>query len=135
MRGRKAAQANFICLLNVEDRIPERHPIRVVKRMIGEVFARLNSEFEDLYAEAGRPSIPPERLLASKVLLALYSIRSDRQFCERLKYDLLFQWFLASNTDESGFDASTFSKNQERLLKHQGFSLPRWSNSRANTDG
>jgi len=118
MRGRKTSQANFICLLNVEDRIPNGHPIRVVKRMIREIFARLDPEFEDLYAEAGRPSIPPERLLASKVLMALYSIRSERQFCERLRYDLLFQWFLDLNPDEPSFDASTFSKNQERLLRH-----------------
>jgi transposase len=79
----------------------------------------LDPEFEDLYAKDGRESIPPERLLGAKVLMALYSVRSDRQFCERLKYDLLFQWFLDLNPDEGSFDASTFSKNQERLLQHQ----------------
>lgn len=118
MRGRKAAQTNFICLLNVEDRIPKAHPIREIKRMVGEVFRRLDPEFEDLYSEQGRGSIPPERLLGAKVLMALYSIRSERQFCERLKYDLLFQWFLDQNPDEKTFDASSFSKNQERLLQH-----------------
>lgn len=118
MRGRKAAQTNFICLVNVEDRIPKGHPIREVKKMIGEVFRRLDPEFEDLYSQQGRASIPPERLLGAKVLMALYSVRSDRQFCERLKYDLLFQWFLDLNPDEKTFDASTFSKNQERLLEH-----------------
>jgi transposase len=123
MRGEKAAQTNFICLLNVEERIPKSHPIREVKRMIGEVFARLSPEFDDLYAEAGRPSIPPERLLAGKVLMALYSVRSERQLCERLKYDLLFQWFVDLNPDEPSFDASTFSKNQERLLKHHASDL------------
>src|SRR6478609_3899909 len=119
MRGRKAAQTNFVCLLNVEDRIPKGHPIREVKRMIAEVFRRLDPEFDDLYAQDGRASIPPERLLGAKVLMALYTVRSDRQFCERLKYDLLFQWFLDLNPDEETFDASTFSKNQERLLQHQ----------------
>lgn len=119
MRGRKAAQTNFVSFVNVENRIPESHPIRKVKRMIGEVFRRLDAEFEDLYSTTGRSSIPPERLLAAKVLMALYSIRSDRQFCERLCYDLLFQWFLDLNPDEETFDASTFSKNQERLLKHR----------------
>jgi len=118
MRGRKAAQTSFISLVNVEDRIPKGHPIREVKRMIGEVFRRLDAEFEDLYAQNGRASIPPERLLGAKVLMALYTVRSDRAFCERLKYDLLFQWFLDLNPDEETFDASTFSKNQERLLKH-----------------
>ena len=119
MRGRKAAQTNFVCLVNVENRIPEKHPIREVKKMLSEVFRRLDPEFEDLYASTGRASIPPERLLGAKVLMALYSVRSDRQFCERLQYDLLFQWFLDLNPDEATFDASTFSKNQERLLQHQ----------------
>ena len=118
MRGRKADQTNFVCLLNVEDRIPKGHPIREVKKLIGEVFRKLDDEFEDLYAAVGRSSIPPERLLGSKILMFLYGIRSERQFCERLKYDLLFQWFLDLNPDESTFDASSFSKNQDRLLSH-----------------
>src|ERR1700748_712052 len=120
MRGRSTAQTSLITLLNVESRIPERHPIRGIKRLIGEVFRELNSYFDDLDAERGRASIPPERLLGAKVLMALYTVRSDRQFCERLKYDLLFQWFLDINPDEieALFDASTFSKNQERLLQH-----------------
>lgn len=118
MRGRKAAQTNFICLVNVEDRIPKDHPIRRVKAMLAEVFQQLNPEFDDLYASKGRPSVPPERLLGSKVLMALYSVRSERQFCERLKYDLLFQWFLDLNPDEATFDATVFTKNQARLLQH-----------------
>jgi transposase len=120
MRGQKAAQTNFIALVNIEDRIPKNHPIREVKRMMMDIFRRLQSHFDDLYSENGRPSIPPERLLGAKVLSALYTIRSDRQFCERLKYDLLFQWFLDINPDELGalFDASSFSKNQQRLLEH-----------------
>lgn len=118
MRGRRAAQTNFVCFVNVEGRIPEGHPIRRVKKMIGEVFLRLDGEFQDLYAKNGRASIPPERLLAAKVLMALYTVRSDRQFCERLRYDLLFQWFLDLNPDEAPFAASSFSKNQERLLEH-----------------
>ena len=120
MRGRKTAQTNFVTLVNIEERIPRNHPIREVKRMIGDVFRRLDSHFEELYADKGRDSVPPERLLAAKVLMALYSVRSERQFCERLQYDLLFQWFLDINPDEFDalFDASVFSKNQERLLGH-----------------
>lgn len=120
MRGRSTAQTSLITLLNVESRIPERHPIRGIKRLIGEVFRELDSYFDDLYAEGGRASIPPERLLGAKVLMALYTVRSDRQFCERLRYDLLFQWFLDINPDEEDaiFDASSFSKNQERLIAH-----------------
>jgi transposase len=114
------AQTSLITLLDVESRIPKQHPIREIKRLIREVFGRLDSHLEDLYAEKGRSSIPPERLLGAKVLMALYSVRSDRQFCERLRYDLLFQWFLDINPDEPQaiFDASSFSKNQERLLGH-----------------
>jgi|AGTN01.3.fsa_nt_gi Transposase and inactivated derivatives len=120
MRGRPIQQTTLITLMNVESRIPKFHPIREVKRLTGEVFRQLDSHFEDLYAEKGRSSIPPERLLGAKVLMALYSVRSDRQFCERLRYDLLFQWFLDINPDEPEaiFDASSFSKNQERLLGH-----------------
>ena len=120
MRGRHTAQTTLLTLLDIESRIPKEHPIREVKRLVRGVFAQLDSHFDDLYAEKGRASIPPERLLGAKVLTALYSVRSDRQFCERLRYDLLFQWFLDINPDEPTalFDASTFSKNQERLLGH-----------------
>ena len=118
MRGRHTSQTSLITLLDVESRIPALHPIREIKKLIGTVFRNLDSHFDDLYAENGRASIPPERLLGAKVLMALYSVRSDRQFCERLRYDLLFQWFLDINPDETQalFDASTFSKNQERLI-------------------
>jgi transposase len=72
-----------------------------------------------MYADLGRPSIPPEHLLKACLLIALYSIRSERQFCERLRYDLLFKWFLDLNIMDPAFDASSFSKNKERLLEHQ----------------
>ena len=120
MRGRHTAQTSLITLIDIESRIPKQHPIRRVKSLVGEVFRQLDDHLDDLYADKGRASIPPERLLGAKVLMALYTVRSDRQFCERLPYDLLFQWFLDINADESEaiFDASTFSKNQERLLGH-----------------
>jgi transposase len=72
-----------------------------------------------MYAETGRPSIPPEHLLKACLLIALYSVRSERQFCERLQYDLLFKWFLDMNIIDPAFDASTFSKNKERLLENE----------------
>jgi len=118
MRGRSTAQTSLLTFIDIESRIPAQHPIREVKRLVGEVFRRLDGHFEALYAGHGRASIPPERLLGAKVLMALYSVRSERQFCERLRYDLLFQWFLDINPDELGalFEASSFSKNQQRLL-------------------
>jgi transposase len=71
-----------------------------------------------MYSSVGRPSIPPERLLKSQILMALYTVRSDRQFCEQLDYNLLFRWFLDMNADEPTFDASSFSRNRDRLLDH-----------------
>jgi transposase len=108
-----------VAAVDVNARIPERHPIREIKRLSDEVFRRLADRFEAMYSEIGRPSIPPERLLGARLLAALFSVPSDRAFCERLRYDLLFQWFLDLELDEEPFDASTFSKNQQRLLEHQ----------------
>ena len=119
MRGQNTAQRDVAYLINVEDRIPATHPIREVKRMTDTVLRGMDELFAEMYAAKGRPSIPPERLLKAKVLMALFSVRSDRQFCERLRYDLLFQWFLDMNPDDESFDASSFSQNQTRLLQHQ----------------
>ena len=70
-----------------------------------------------MYAATGRPSIPPERLLKATLLMAFYSVRSERLFCEQLNYNLLFRWFLDMDMTEPGFDASTFSKNRLRLIE------------------
>lgn len=107
------------CLIDVELMIPGEHPIRVIKRLLGEVLAQMDGRFEEMYASEGRPSIPPERLLMAKVLMALYSIPSERHLCERLQYDLLFRWYLDLNPDEATFDHPAFSQNQSRLLRHQ----------------
>jgi transposase len=104
----------------VEDRIPRQHPIRQVKNMIDAVLQGMDATFQKLYTDAGRPSVPPERLLKARVLMALYSVRSERQFCERLRYDVLFQWFMDMNmeeADEQSFDASVFAKNQARFIE------------------
>src|ERR1700690_4440478 len=84
---------------------------------------------------SGRPSVPPEALLKAIVLMALYSIRSERAFCERLNYDLLFKWFLDMGIDQSAFDATTFSKNRQRLLDHHfavdGTLLQAWASHKS----
>ena len=103
----------------MEERIAKSHPIREVKRLADRALAQLGDVFEAMYAEDGRPSVPPERLLKAQVLIALFSVRSDRQFCEQLEYNLLFRWFLDLELDEPSFDASTFSRNRERLIRHQ----------------
>ena len=82
------------------------------------MLVELDGEFDVMYASKGRPSVPPEQLLKATVLMAMYSIRSERAFCERLNYDLLFKWFLDLPIDAKAFDATTFSKNRLRLLDH-----------------
>lgn len=118
MRGRAEAQAPLFSYVSMEERIPANHPLRTIKREADAVLKELSPVFTAMYSAGGRPSIPPERLLKSQVLIALYSVRSDRLFCEQLEYNLLFRWFLDLELEEPAFDASTFSKNRERLLAH-----------------
>jgi transposase len=119
MRGQAKAQAEFLTLLSPESVVPPGHPLRAIKRRVDEVLRELNPLFNRMYAEEGRPSIPPERLLKAKLLIGLYSVRSETLFCEQLGYNLLFRWFLDMDLMESTFVQSVFSKNQERLLEHQ----------------
>jgi len=119
MRGQLPSQPSFVSLINVETLIAEDHPIRSIKRMCGEVLRAMSSHFDEIYAQDGAPSVPPETLLLGKVLQALYTIRSERQLCDRLQTDLMFRWFVDLPLDREVFDASTYSKNQERLLQHQ----------------
>jgi transposase len=118
MRGRQDPQVSMLAFVDLESRVPVGHPLRAIKRWADEALAGLSAEFDRMYAEDGRPSIPPERLLKASLPIALYSVRSERAFCEELDYHLLFRWFLDMSVVEPSFDASTFSKNRERLLKH-----------------
>ena len=118
MRGKAENQIVMLSSLTPDQLVPQDHPIRKIKPMVDRALAELSPVFNRMYAEGGRPSIPPEHLLKSCLLIALYSIRSERQFCERLRYDLLFKWFLDLNIMDSAFNASSFSKNKERLLEH-----------------
>jgi transposase len=119
MRGKADTQATMLSLVTPDQLVPEDHPIRQIKPMVDNALRELSPTFTKMYAETGRPSIPPEHLLKACLLIALYSVRSERQFCERLQYDLLFKWFLDLNITDPAFDASTFSKNKERLLEHE----------------
>jgi len=102
----------MLTTLSTEDLIPPDHPIRRIRVVVDSVLAELDDTFDSMYASSGRSSVPPESLLKATVLMAMYSIRSERAFCERLDYDLLFKWFLDLRIDEAAFDASTFSKNR-----------------------
>src|SRR5687767_15102859 len=119
MRGKPEQQMAMLTTLSTEELIPKDHLIRRIRKVVDVVSAELEGEFDAMYARAGRPSVPPEQLLKATVLMALYSIRSERQFCERLNYDLLFKWFLGLAIDDRAFDASTFTKNRDRLLDHE----------------
>jgi transposase len=118
MRGEQERQVAMLLGVVADDLVPQDHPIRAIRRIVDGALRELSPLFTAMYAPDGRPSIPPEHLLKSLVLMALYSIRSERQFCERLQYDLLFKWFLDLNIADPAFDASSFSKNRERLLEH-----------------
>jgi transposase len=98
--------------------VPADHPIRLIKQQADAALQTLDRTFAEMYSDVGRPSIPPERLLKAQLLIALSSVRSDRLFCERLDYDILFRWFLDMNLEEPSWDHSTFSANRDRLLAH-----------------
>lgn len=109
----------MLVLMSPESLVPPKHPVRALKKLADECLASLSTVFDEMYAKTGRPSIPPERLLKSMLLMALYSVSSERMFCERLRYDLLFRWFLDMSMVDEPFDASSFSRNRERLLEHE----------------
>src|ERR671917_680664 len=118
MRGWRSSQITMLAFIDLEERVPTAHPLRTIKRLADEALTDLSSTFDRMYAENGRPSIPPERLLKASLLIALYSVRSERAFCEELDYHLLFRWFLGMRLVEPSFDPTTFTKNRARLLEH-----------------
>ena len=115
MRGRIDEQPALFHTFHVEDRIRADHPLRDVKRRADRILAALSAEFAQCYSRTGRPSVPPERLLKAQLLLALYSLRSERQLCERIDTDLLFRWFLDLQPSEEAFDHAVFTHNRKRL--------------------
>jgi len=117
MRGEAERQRTMLSVVSPEHRIRADHPIRRIKALADAELTRLSPVFDQMYAERGRPSIPPERLLKACLLIALYSIRSERQLCEQLEYNLLFRWFLDLEPHAAVFDASSFAKNKARLLR------------------
>jgi transposase len=119
LRGKDDSQSDMFHYFCPEDRVPADYPLRRVKAHAQKALKALSPAFDQMYSEVGRPSIPPERLLKSLLLMAFYSVRSDRLFCEMLDYNILFRWFLDMNMEETSFDASSFSKNRQRLLDHR----------------
>ena len=117
MRGSDAVAGALFSYVDVEQRIPQKHPLRLVREVVNEVLAALNPEFERMYSGIGRPSIPPERLLRGSLIQAFYTIRSERLLMEQLNYNLLFRWFVGLGIDDPVWDHSTYSKNRDRLLE------------------
>jgi len=116
MRGKPQAQPQFLTVINLSSCVPADHPLRAIKRRVDSVLQKLSPLFDQLYAKEGRPSIPPEQLLKARVLMALYTVRSERLFCEQLGYNLLWLWFLDREFAEGSFDHSVFSQNYQRVL-------------------
>lgn len=116
MRGTDRGDDGLFSYVSLEERIPADHPLRAMRDLVEEVLKPLNGLFEGMYSTTGRPSIAPERLIRASLIQALYSIRSERQLVEQLNYNLLFRWFVGLSIDDPVWDASTFSKNRDRLL-------------------
>jgi transposase len=117
MRGEDRQQVAMFSYVSPERRVPKDHPLRVIWVLADAVLTDLSSRFAALYSQTGRPSIAPEQLLRALLIQALYSIRSERMLMEQLDYNLLFRWFVGLNADELVWDASSFSKNRDRLLE------------------
>jgi len=116
MRGGDGRSGELFSYIDLEARVRQDHPLRVIREIANAALAALSGDFASLYPRMGRPSIAPERLLRAMLLQAFYSIRSERQLMERLEHDLLFRWFVGLGVDDAVWDHSTFSKNRDRLL-------------------
>src|SRR5947199_1719387 len=119
MRGDDQQQFSVFSYVAPEDRVPADHPLRPIRRAVDEVLQAMSRQFDKLYAESGRPSIPPERLFRALLLQVFYSIRSERMLMEQLNYNLLFRWFVGMEMDEPVWNHAVFSKNRERLLNQE----------------
>ena len=117
MRGDDQNQQGMWSYISPEKRVPRDHPLRPIRTMVDLALSELSPRFSELYARTGRPSIATERLLRALLLQVLYTIRSERQLMEQLDYNLLFRWFVGLSMDEPVWDATTFTKNRDRLLE------------------
>jgi transposase len=116
MRGEDRESGALFSYVSCEARVPADHPLRPIRAIVDEALEVLSPAFERLYAKIGRPSIPPEKLLRALLLQAFFTIRSERQLMEQLDYNLLFRWFVGLAMDAPVWDASTYSKNRDRLI-------------------
>jgi transposase len=116
MRGTDQQQIHVFSYVSPEQRVPKDHPLRLIRTMVDAALKDLSSQFDTMYARVGRPSIPPEQLLRAQLLQMFYSVRSERLLMEEMDYNILFRWFVGLNLDDPVWDATTFTKNRDRLL-------------------
>jgi len=117
MRGIDHQQGDMFSYLSPEQRVRKDHPLRAVRAMTDEILGNMSALFDAMYADGGRPSVPPEKLLRAQLLQMLYSVRSERLLMEEIDYSILYRWFVGLNLDEAVWDATTFTKNRDRLLE------------------
>jgi transposase len=117
MRGDDTQQAAMFSYLMPEQRVPSDHPLRPILAMVNVALKRIDTALEKMYAEGGRPSIAPEKLLRALLLQMLYSVRSERMLMEQMQYNLLFRWFVGLNMDDGVWDVTVFTKNRDRMLE------------------
>src|SRR2546430_4456042 len=117
MRGSDQRSGELFSYVDIEARVPMRHPLRAIRSIVNQGLASLDGEFDKLYADTGRDSIPPERLLRAALLQAFFSIRSEVLLMEQVDYNLLYRWFVGLGVDDAVWDHSVFSKNRDRLLE------------------
>ena len=116
MRGDERFQEEMFSYGSLSQRVPEDHPLRRVRAMADEAMRSLEGRFEQMYSQMGRPSVPPEQMLRALLLQMLYTVRSERMLVEQMEYNLLFRWFVGLGMNERVWDATSFTKNRERLL-------------------
>ena len=116
MRGSDEVTGSLFSYVDLEERIPPRHPLRKIRSVLNDALRSLDTDFDRLYAGEGRPSIAPERLIRASLLQILYSIRSERQLMEQMDYNLLFRWFVGLVIDDTVWVPTVFTKNRDRLL-------------------
>jgi len=116
MRGSDTRSGELFSYIDLEQRVPAKHPLRKIRQLVNDVLVSLDAEFAKLYSALGRESIPPERLLRALLLQALFTIRSERQLMEQLDYNLMFRWFVGLGIDDPVWVPTVFTKNRDRLL-------------------
>ena len=116
MRGEDRQQADMFSYLSPEARVRKDHLLRAIRAMADQVLENMSRRFDRMYAQTGRPSIPPEKLLRAQLIQMLYSVRSERLLMEEIDYSVLFRWFVGMNLDEAVWDVTVFTKNRDRLL-------------------